>query len=174
MLWYCSFHRTISCLHEDLECYKLALWHYGQLWDRRLWTFEAFWLVQAKNKMRRSAIALRLPKRIQAHNRPVALRGHVTNASFKRCVEILLMPKIDRTHKNYLTPEIWEETHLRQIFMALWFFNKAVWFVSPFNMAAKFIGDLWEMSVKLLKKFTSIINHFAVHFKVSNTEILSW
>ena len=37
-------------------------------------------------------------------NRPLALRGHVTNASFKRCVGIL--PKIDRAHKNYLTPEI--------------------------------------------------------------------
>ena len=37
---------------------------------------------------------------------PVALRGHVTNASFKQCVGILLIPKIDRAHKNYLTPEI--------------------------------------------------------------------
>ena len=26
------------------------------------------------------------------------------------------MPKIDRAHKNYLTPEIWEDTHLREIF----------------------------------------------------------
>ena len=42
-------------------------------------------------------------------NRPVALRGHATNASFKRWVGILLMPKIDRAHKNYLTAEIWEE-----------------------------------------------------------------
>ena len=49
-------------------------------------------------------------------NRPVALRGHVTNASFKRWVGILLMPKIDRAHKNYLTPEIWGEMHLREIF----------------------------------------------------------
>ena len=24
--------------------------------------------------------------------------------------------KIDGAHKNYLTPEIWEETHLREIF----------------------------------------------------------
>ena len=39
-------------------------------------------------------------------NRPLALRGHMTNASFKRRVVILLMPKIDRAHKNYLTPEI--------------------------------------------------------------------
>ena len=49
-------------------------------------------------------------------NRPVALRDHETNASFKRCVGILLMPKIDRAHENYLTPEIWEEPHLREIF----------------------------------------------------------
>ena len=31
-------------------------------------------------------------------NRPLALRGHVTNASFKQWVGILLMPKIDRAH----------------------------------------------------------------------------
>ena len=49
-------------------------------------------------------------------NRPLVLRGHVTNASFKQWVGILLMPKINRAHKNYLTPEIWEETHLREIF----------------------------------------------------------
>ena len=40
----------------------------------------------------------------------------MTNASFKQGVEILLMPKIDKAHKNYLTPEIWEEMYLRDIF----------------------------------------------------------
>ena len=49
-------------------------------------------------------------------SRLLALRGHVTNASFKQWVGILLMPKIDRAHKNYVTPEIWEEMHLRGIF----------------------------------------------------------
>ena len=49
-------------------------------------------------------------------NRPRALRCHVTNASFKQWVGLLLMPKIDRAHKNYLIPKIWEETHLREIF----------------------------------------------------------
>ena len=49
-------------------------------------------------------------------NRPLALRGHVTNTSFKQWVGILFMPKIDRAHYHYLTPEIWEETHLREIF----------------------------------------------------------
>ena len=65
-----------------------------------------------------------------AGNRPFALRGHVTNASLKQSV-VILLPKIDRTHKNYLTPEIWEETHLREIFYVTfnWFFNKVVWFV---------------------------------------------
>ena len=47
-------------------------------------------------------------------NRPLALRGHVANASFKQWVGILLMPKLDRAHKNYLIPAIWEETHLRE------------------------------------------------------------
>ena len=39
-------------------------------------------------------------------NRSRARRGHVTNAPVKQQVVILLMPKIDRTHKNYLTSEI--------------------------------------------------------------------
>ena len=58
-------------------------------------------------------------------NRPVALRGHATNASFKRWVGILLMPKIDRAHKNYLTAEIWEETHLREIFYGTLIFQQS-------------------------------------------------
>ena len=33
-------------------------------------------------------------------NRPL-----VTNASFKQGVEVLLMPKIDKAHKNDLTPD---------------------------------------------------------------------
>ena len=86
---------------------------------------------------------------INQMNRPLALRYHVTNASFKQWVGILLMRKIDRACKNYRTTawtEIWEETHSREIFMALWFFNKVVWFVLaamlegillPSNMAAK-------------------------------------
>ena len=54
-------------------------------------------------------------------NRPLALRGHMTNASFG----ILLMPKIDRAHKNYLTPEIWEDTHLRKIFYGTLIFQQS-------------------------------------------------
>ena len=88
-------------------------------------------------------------------NRPLALRCRVTNASFKQWVGILLMPKIDRARKNYRTTawtEIWEETHSREIFMALWFFNKVVWFVLaamlegillPSNMAAKTTSSLY-------------------------------
>ena len=48
-------------------------------------------------------------------NRPIALRGQVTNSSFKQWLGILQMPKIVKAHKNYLTPEIWEETHLREV-----------------------------------------------------------
>ena len=46
-------------------------------------------------------------------NRPLALRGHVTNTSFKQRVGLLLMLEIDGAHKNYLTPEIWEKTFFR-------------------------------------------------------------
>ena len=48
------------------------------------------------------------------YNRPLALRVHVTNASFKQWAGIF--PKIVRAHKNYLSPEIWEETHFREMF----------------------------------------------------------
>ena len=58
-------------------------------------------------------------------SRLLALRGHVTNASFKQWVGILLMPKIDRAHKNYLTPEIWGETHLREIFYGTLIFQQS-------------------------------------------------
>ena len=58
-------------------------------------------------------------------NRPPVLKGHVTNASFKQWVGILLMPKINRAHKNYLTPEIWEETHLREIFYGTLIFQQS-------------------------------------------------
>ena len=58
-------------------------------------------------------------------NRPLALRGHVTNASLKQWVVLLLMPKIDRAHKSYLTPEIWEETHLREIFYSTLIFQQS-------------------------------------------------
>ena len=67
------------------------------------------------------------------------------------------MTKIDRAHKNYLTSEMWEEMQLREIyFMALWFFNKVVWFVLATmlegilllsNMAAKLLFGyiLWNV-----------------------------
>ena len=35
------------------------------------------------------------------------------------------MPKIDRAHKNYLTPEIREETHLREIFYGSLIFQQS-------------------------------------------------
>ena len=60
----------------------------------------------------------------QKVNRPLALRGHMTNASFKQWVGILLIPKIDRAHKNkyYLTPALWKETCLRQVFYGTFIF----------------------------------------------------
>ena len=48
MLWYCTFHRTISCLHVDFECLKLALW-------------PSFLTRSGDKHDKRSAIALRLP-----------------------------------------------------------------------------------------------------------------
>ena len=36
----------------------------------------------------------------------------------------LLLPSIDRTHKSYLTSEIQEETHLREIFYGTLIFQQ--------------------------------------------------
>ena len=58
---------------------------------------------------------------ISDYNRPLALRGHVT----KQWARILLMPKIDRAHKNYLTAEIWEEKLLREIFYGTLIFQQS-------------------------------------------------
>ena len=54
-------------------------------------------------------------------NRHHALRLHVTNASFKEWVGILLKPNIDWTH---LTSEIWEETHLKELFYGTLIFQQ--------------------------------------------------
>ena len=98
---------------------------------------------------------------------PLALTGHITNASFKQWVRIL--PKIDRVVKNYLTPKIWDETHLRETFMALWYFNKVVWFVLaamlegillPSNMAAKTTFSLYLVKHLLICFITDIIWDF--------------
>ena len=43
------------------------------------------------------------------------------NNEFESC----LMSKIDRAHKNYLTPEIWEEMHLREIFYGTLIFQQS-------------------------------------------------
>ena len=49
----------------------------------------------------------------------------MNNALFKQWVGIFLTPKIDRAHKNYLTPEIWEETHLRETFYGTLIFQQS-------------------------------------------------
>ena len=103
------------------------------------------------------------------------LRGHVTNASFKQWVGILLMPKIDRAHKNYLTPEIWEKTHLREIFYGTLIFNKVVWFVLAAmlegillssNMAAKttFCLYLVKSLIVTLRCAVNVTTSYFQHF----------
>ena len=55
--------------------------------------------------------------------RPIGHFWSHNHASFKQCVEIL--PKLDRAHKNYLTPEIWEETHVRETFYCTLIFQQS-------------------------------------------------
>ena len=79
--------------------------------------------------------------------------------------ELESLSKIDRAHKNYLTPKIWEETHEGRYFMALWFSNKVVWFVLA-NMAAKstfclYLVERWIVMLKCaLNVTTSSFQHF--------------
>ena len=40
------------------------------------------------------------------------------------------MPKFDRAHKNYPTPEIWEETHLKEIFYGALIFQQSSMMIS--------------------------------------------
>ena len=49
------------------------------------------------------------------------------------------MPKIDGAHKNYRTPEICEETHVREIFYGTLIFQQSsmICILLPSNMAAK-------------------------------------
>ena len=64
------------------------------------------------------------------------------------------MPKIDRALKNYLTPEIWEEMHLREIFSRTVIFQQSSVICMlegksmPSNMAAKttfayILSNIW-------------------------------
>ena len=111
-------------------------------------------------------------------NRPLALRGHVTNTSFKQRVGLLLMLEIDGAHKNYLTPEIWEKTHLRGIFYGTLIFQKTlVWFVLaamlngillPSNVAAKPTFCLY------LVKSLIVTLRYAVNFNTSSFQHFPW
>ena len=39
MLWFCPFHGRISCLYEDFECFKLALWPTLRQKFMHFWSF---------------------------------------------------------------------------------------------------------------------------------------
>ena len=105
---------------------KGAFWIGGMHYVRIIFLFSFDWIVMFMQlwyvvlDTRLPSLPIHFPADEQGAfrkwNRPLALRGHVTNAPFKQWVGILLMPKIDRAHTNNLPPEIWEETHLREIF----------------------------------------------------------
>ena len=102
-----------TTMADVMSCENVLL-HYGERESRRyLFLFRKRSLPFANGSDRLQKGQLCRPF---LTNRPLALRSRVTNTSFKQWVGILLMPKIDRAHKNYLTPEIWEGTHLRKIF----------------------------------------------------------
>ena len=39
LLWFCTFHGMISCLHVDFECFKLALWPTLRQKFMNFWSF---------------------------------------------------------------------------------------------------------------------------------------
>ena len=57
------------------------------------------------------------------------------------------MPKIDGAHKNYLTPEIWEETHLREIFCDTLTFQHFPWSCCKICVQKEVIHDLKNHSL---------------------------
>ena len=104
------------------------------------------------------------------NNRPLAARGHVTNGSFKQWLEMLLMPKIVKAHKNYLTRNLRGNTCKGNI---LW--HKVVSFVLaamleyillPSNMAAKttfclYLDKRWMVTLRCAENVTtSSFNNF--------------
>ena len=78
--------------------------------------------------------------------------GHVTNASFEQWVGNLLMPKIDRADKNYLTPKIWEKTNLKKIFYGTLIFQQHLyWLPCPPTWRPKLLFAYILLSVWYLR-----------------------
>ena len=74
------------------------------LWNTLPWAIRRIWSVQGlKQALKTFLFPLAFA---QWSNRPLALRDHLTNASFKQWIGILMMPKTDRAHKNYLTSKM--------------------------------------------------------------------
>ena len=109
-LWWNGMMQPLSPAHKPL-CVTGRLGREKNKAEGRGW-----W---EKRKKRKEALLLCV------RNRPLARRAHVTNASFTQGVGILVMPKIDRAYKSYLTPEIWEATHLSEIFYGTLIFQQS-------------------------------------------------
>ena len=88
----------------DVTSCENVLLHYGKCESRRylfLFRKRSLPFANGSDRLQKGQLCRRF-----LTNRPLALRSLVTNASFKQGVGILLMPKIDKAHKNYLTPKI--------------------------------------------------------------------
>ena len=80
------------------------------------------------------------------------------------------MPKIVRAQKNYLTPEIWEETHLREIFYGTLIFQQS----SMKGLAAMLEGML--LPSNMADKTTSclyLVQHFILTLRCAVNVITS-
>ena len=97
MLWFCTFHRTISCPHVAFECFKLALW------PTLRQKFMNFWnvLTLPGDNDEKISNCTSTPKLVQAHD-----------FSFSH----------DKTHNVMVFREIsfWNEMFLRSILKRKW------------------------------------------------------
>ena len=112
----------------------------------------------------------------------------MTSASLKQWVVILLLPKLDRTHKNYLTPEIWEEMHSRETFYGTLIFQQSsmicigryvgghalylvrcliVTFRCAINVAISYFQHFpWSLRAKFVSESGAVIHNFKNQFLV--------
>ena len=70
MLWFCTFHRTISWLYVDFEYFKLALWPTLRQKFMNFWSFLTCPADKHDDKISNCSLT---PKLVQAHNSAVSV-----------------------------------------------------------------------------------------------------
>ena len=89
------------------------------------------------------------------------------------------MPKINKAHKNYLTPEIWEEMYLREIFCDTLIFQQSSTICIDHHVGieakllfACILLSIWELCLDVLLTFSLKFNR-APYNSYRSTNIMS-